>query len=29
VPADFTPEQVERAYFGAGLVATTSREGES
>ena len=29
VPADFTPEQVDLAYFGAGLAATTSREGES
>jgi len=29
VPADFTPEQVERAYFGAGLAAATSHEGES
>jgi branched-chain amino acid transport system ATP-binding protein len=29
VPADFTPEQVERAYFGAGLAATGSHEGEA
>jgi branched-chain amino acid transport system ATP-binding protein len=29
VPADFTSEQVERAYFGAGLAATASHEGES
>jgi len=29
VPADFTPEQVERAYFGAGLAVATSHEGES